>query len=426
MANSSSSGSMSDGQGIGRESPSARPARARAGLARPSSDRAVRRGPTSERPIWSAGRLVACGHGARSPHSPSSSASARSCSGPTGSRTRSSRVALMAEAVRGRRRRRRAGRGARGRLGPGRATCSRGATATRPGSWPRSSASTPRETVYTTGGGNTPQMLVNATAAEIQAGRARPRGPGRRRVAGAPGCGPGAPTSRSTWRKLPEGTTPTRHARRRRGDEPPGRSWRAASCMPVQVYPMFETALRAAAGEEPSTSTRCRSPSCGRGSRRWPPRNPYAWVQRALTRRGDPHAGPDNRMIGLPYPKYMNSNNDVDQAAALHHVLGRAGPRARRARGPLGVPARRRRLPRPLLRLQPRPTSHSTPAVRIGGRRALELAGVGIDDIERRRPLLVLPVGGADRRRGARARPRPPADPHRRPVVRRRARGTTT
>ena len=56
------------------------------------------------------------------------------------------------------------------RLGPGGATCCRGATATRPGSWPTSSASRPRETAYTTAGGNTPQLLVNATAAEIQRG----------------------------------------------------------------------------------------------------------------------------------------------------------------------------------------------------------------------------------------------------------------
>ena len=86
-------------------------------------------------------------------------------------------------------------------------------------------------------------------------------------------------------------------------------------------------------------------------------------------------------MIGLPYPKYMNSNNDVDMARGDDHVLGRARPR--RSGVPEIVGCSR----------TPAPTATSTtssrnrwpftdtPAIELGGRLALELAGVGIDDI---------------------------------------------
>ena len=62
--------------------------------------------------------------------------------------------------------------------------------------------------------------------------------------------------------------------------------------MPVQVYPMFETAIRAAAG-----AARRRAPV--RISELWSrfsevaADNPYAWIREPKTRRGDPHAGPD-------------------------------------------------------------------------------------------------------------------------------------
>ena len=87
--------------------------------------------------------------------------------------------------------------------------------------------------------------------------------------------------------------------------------------MPVQVYPMFETALRAAAGESVEEHqvkiselwSRFSSVAAG---------NAYAWSQRALSASEIRTPGPDNRMIGLPYPKYMNSNNDVDMTAAIN------------------------------------------------------------------------------------------------------------
>ena len=86
----------------------------------------------------------------------------------------------------------------------------RGATATRPGSWPTPSGVSPKETAYTTAGGNTPQMLVNTTAEEIQRGELD--------IAVLSGCGVLAHPHEG-----PQGQTsrcrgaPSRRTRRRRG-----------------------------------------------------------------------------------------------------------------------------------------------------------------------------------------------------------------
>ena len=95
--------------------------------------------------------------------------------------------------------------------------------------------------------------------------------------------------------------------------------------MPVQVYPMFETALRAAAGESVDEHQVQVSELWARFSA-VAAKNPYAWVQRELTAEEIRTPGPSNRMIGLPYPKYMNSNNDVDMAAAVLVCSVERGP----------------------------------------------------------------------------------------------------
>ena len=86
--------------------------------------------------------------------------------------------------------------------------------------------------------------------------------------------------------------------------------------LPVQVYPMFETAIRAKAGRSVEDHAKRVSELWSRFSE-VASRNPNAWIQKALTPEEIRTPGPTNRMIGFPYPKYMNSNNDVDQGAAI-------------------------------------------------------------------------------------------------------------
>ncbi|MFM2077092.1 MAG: hypothetical protein RJA49_982, partial [Actinomycetota bacterium] len=92
-------------------------------------------------------------------------------------------------------------------------------------------------------------------------------------------------------------------------------------------------------------------------------------------------AGPANRMIGLPYTKYMNSNNDVDMGAALIMCS------AEKAQA-LGIGRDRWVFPLSGADCHEHPfisnrwSFAETPAVELGGRLALELAGKTIDDID--------------------------------------------
>ena len=175
------------------------------------------------------------------------------------------------------------------------------------------------------------------------------------------------------WRKLPEGAEPTRTLGK---DEPMSHPSELARgiMMPVQVYPMFETALRAHAGETVEEHQ-------VRISELWSrfasvaADNPYAWVRSAPSAEHIRTAGPDNRMIGFPYPKLMNSNNDVDMAAA---VIICSVERARA----LGVPEHRWVFPHAgvdahdTYAVSERADFSSSPAVRIAGRELEKLTAM--------------------------------------------------
>ena len=98
---------------------------------------------------------------------------------------------------------------------------------------------------------------------------------------------------------------------------------------PINIYPTFENAIRAQRGESiPEHRTRI--------SELWERfnqvavDNPYAWVRRPMTAEQIRKAGPDNRMVGFPYTKAMNSNWDQSRGRA-DPLLGRCG-RGRRRR----------------------------------------------------------------------------------------------
>ena len=84
---------------------------------------------------------------------------------------------------------------------------------------------------------------------------------------------------------------------------------------PAYVYPMFEQALRIAAGESTDEHLAA-SARCGPSSAGWR-ENPHAWSRDPLAADEIWQPSPHNRMISWPYTKLMNSNNMVDQGAAL-------------------------------------------------------------------------------------------------------------
>jgi acetyl-CoA C-acetyltransferase len=235
----------------------------------------------------------------------------------------------------------------------------------------------PPDLAYTTNGGNSPQSLINATAAEIQRGsldlailtggeafrtrmRARKEG-----IA-------------LDWPKAADGDVP-----RTMGEDlvmnHPAEIARQI-VMPVQVYPMFETVIRARAGRSIDDHRRHIATLWSRFSD-VSTTNPYAWSQRAYTPDEIATPSPTNRMIGLPYPKLMNSNNDVDMAAAViicsaakAEALGVS--RDRWVFVHAGSDCHEHQF------ISERWQFDETPAIALGGRRALELAGFGIDEVE--------------------------------------------
>jgi acetyl-CoA C-acetyltransferase len=234
------------------------------------------------------------------------------------------------------------------------------------------------ETVLTAPGGQSPQYLVNLTAAEIAAGRLDlallAGGETWRTVRRARKAG-----VELLWDTSHRGRSPSRLVGSTRSfvaDEEQA----VDLVRPVQVYPIIETVLRAARGETPEAHLR-------RIAQLWArfaavaATNPFAWVRTAPTAEQIGTPGPSNRLIGLPYPKLMNSNNDVDLAAAVVICS------AERAEA-LGVARDRWVFPLAgvscddIVTVSHRDRLGESTAVAVAGRRLLGLAGASIDDVE--------------------------------------------
>ncbi|GAA2425937.1 acetyl-CoA acetyltransferase [Mycolicibacterium llatzerense] len=232
-------------------------------------------------------------------------------------------------------------------------------------------------TRYTPVGGNVPQSLVNQACLDIQQGRSDVV-----LIAGG-----------ETWR--------TRTRLKARGERLAGTQQaesvpmapsdpdvdmvgpaelRIGLVAPSHVYPMFEQALRIAAGETPEEHRQRIGELWSRFSQ-VAEGNSHAWSREAVTAEQIWQPGPDNRMISWPYTKLMNSNNMVDQGAAL--VLTSVGkaeelqiPRDRWVFPYAGTDAHD-----PYV-LGERRSFSGSPSIRIAGRRVLELTGLGVDDID--------------------------------------------
>lgn len=235
----------------------------------------------------------------------------------------------------------------------------------------------PADLVLTGTGGNSPQALVDRAAADIRAGRldvallTGVEAIYTRRLAGRFGVN-------LQWTSQPDDTpAPIPFGSDRAGTSE--QEMAVGLLMPVQIYPLFENALRAAAGESIEEHQL-------KISRLWSrfsdvaSGNPHAWSPEPLSPEQIRTPGPDNRMVGFPYPKHMNSNIQVDQAAA---VIVTSVEAARSA----GVPEERWVFPRSGGEandhwfVSERNDLHSSPAIRLSGAKAFELDGSGIDDV---------------------------------------------
>jgi acetyl-CoA C-acetyltransferase len=232
----------------------------------------------------------------------------------------------------------------------------------------------PRELGLSGMGGNTPQTLVNKASVEISEGKSDlvilTGGETTRTRAKAKKA-----NIELNWRKTD--IAPTMVSEEMDMVHPI--EFERKIYMPIQVYPMFETALRAHAKRSISDHQVHISELWARFSE-VAARNPYAWSRQARTAEEIRTVSPNNRMVGFPYLKLMNSNNDVDMSAAIIICS------AEKAQA-LGVPRDRWVFPHSGTDthehnfVSNRHHFYKTPAIEIGGARALQLAGVSMSDI---------------------------------------------
>lgn len=235
----------------------------------------------------------------------------------------------------------------------------------------------PRQLGITPHGGNMPQALVNLAAREIQAGRIdlviltggeATRTRNRARKNGVTLAWPIGDDEVSAPELVGEDLALNHEIELER-----------KIMMPIQIYPMFETALRAANHRSVDDHQRHIGELWSRFSA-IAATNPNAWTQREFSPSEITTSGPQNRIIGYPYTKLMNSNNDVDMAAALIICS------VERAQS-LGIPRDRWIFPHAGTDchehnfISHRHTFSDTPAVRLGGALALQLAAKQIGEI---------------------------------------------
>lgn len=149
---------------------------------------------------------------------------------------------------------------------------------------------------------------------------------------------------------------------------------------PIQIYPIFENALRHQRGESIADHTK-RISELWAGFSQVAKDNPTAWLRDPVDAETIRTPGPKNRMVSFPYPKLMNSNNAVDMSSALIMCS------VKKARS-LGIAEEKWVYPlagtdaHDHYFVSNRENLYSSPAIRIAGKRALELAGMSVADID--------------------------------------------
>ena len=149
---------------------------------------------------------------------------------------------------------------------------------------------------------------------------------------------------------------------------------------PIEMYPIFENAIRHARGESLEEHVK-RISELWAGFSRVAADNPHAWLREAKTAEEIRTPSGANRPVSFPYLKLMNSNSSVDQAAAL--ILCSVATAKR-----LGVPRCKWIYPwagteaHDTHAVSNRDNLHRSPAIRIAAARCLELAEVAMDDID--------------------------------------------
>ena len=233
------------------------------------------------------------------------------------------------------------------------------------------------QTVGTLIGGNQNQAVVNETAQAILAGALD-----LAVITGAEN-GKSAAKARRVGRTLPSTPAPGQYDHIiGAAQQPEHHEYEIAKGIrrAIQVYPMYDNAIRYHRGETLDQHLT-------RVSQLWSrfndvaQTNPNAWLQRNMTAADIRTPSPTNRRISVPYTKFMNANLSVDMGAALI-MCSAAKARA------LGIRPDRWVFPHAGVTgydhfsASVRDNFYSSPAIRIVGRRLLQLAQTEVDQLD--------------------------------------------
>lgn len=235
----------------------------------------------------------------------------------------------------------------------------------------------PRDTAVSPVGGNEPQTLVNQACKAIATGQLDVVAIGGGEAWRSRGQG-----ADLGWTTDDDPAVANLPVARRTGEEAPlnhPAELALRVALPTQIYPLFEQALRHAAGRAVDDHLVEVSELWARFSD-VAATNEHAWVRRAMTPEEIRTPAADNRWVGWPYTKVMNANNAVEQSAGLFVMSASKATE-------LGVP--RDRWVFPLASVEAHDhyaVSHradlaSSPAIRLAGQRLFELAGFQVDEV---------------------------------------------
>ena len=226
-------------------------------------------------------------------------------------------------------------------------------------------------------GGNMPQLLINRLALEIQRGELDIA-----IIAGGEASNSRARAHReNTTLNWSESGADTPTAKNIIDDAAMSSAEEIARkiILPVQIYPMFESAIRAEAKRDINQHDQLISGLWSRFSS-IAATNEFAWSKTPLTPEQVRTITPKNRMIGLPYRKVMNSNNQVDMAAAL--IICSVAKATQ-----LGIPRDKWVFPlagtdcHEHYYISNRFSFADTPAIKLGGKMVCELAEKSLQDM---------------------------------------------
>ncbi len=150
--------------------------------------------------------------------------------------------------------------------------------------------------------------------------------------------------------------------------------------MPVGFYALMESALRCALGEDVETH-RDRVAALYAAFSEVAKGNPHAWNREGVAAENIRNASAKNRMLAFPYTKHHNSQWNVDQAGALLFCS------AEKAEA-LGIPREKWVFPLAstesnyMVNTSQRVDLAGSAGARLAGKKALELAGLAVEDLD--------------------------------------------